>query len=186
MVDTIGPMVRGDSGKAAGVRVAHVAGGILGGAATGFVLGALGSFVRTDPLLWMAAAVALVALIWDLAREGKKLGTSRQTPRSWRYLLPPGLVSFLNGFDLGLGWSTRIYFVSYLAAMTAALVTGHALLGALIGASFGGGRALTVVAVESRQGSGRELIAARGRALTVNSVALAQFLALSVALATLE
>src|SRR5687768_10975872 len=133
MVDTIGPMVRGGD-KASGIRLAHIAGGALGGAATGFVLGAVGSFVRTDPVLWIALAVATVALIWDLVAEGKKLGTARQTPRSWRYLLPPGLVSFLNGFDLGLGWSTRIYFVSYVAAMTAAFVSGHALWGALIGA----------------------------------------------------
>lgn len=100
--------------------------------------------------------------------------------------MPPRIVSFLNGFDLGLGWSTRIYFVSYLAAMTAALATGHVLLGALIGAAFGGGRALTVIVVEAGQGSGGHLIAARGRAAMFNAVAVAQFLAITLVAATLE
>ena len=185
MIDTIGPMVRGDTKKASSIRLAHILGGTLGGALTGFALGAVGSFVRTGPLLWLTFGVAAVALAWDLAREGKKLGTSRQTPRSWRYLLPPPLVAFLNGFDLGLGWSTRIYFVSYLAAMSAAFATGHALWGALIGASFGGSRAATVAIAEATRGSGGELVPARGSAAAINAVAIAQFIALTLALALL-
>ena len=185
MVDTIGPMVRGDAKKASRIRLAHILGGILGGGLTGFFLGAVGSLVRSEPLMWLTIGIAGVALAWDLAREGKKLGTARQTPRSWRYLLPPGVVALLNGFDLGLGWSTRIYFVSYLAAMSAAFASGHALLGALIGAAFGGSRAVTVVIVEATRGSGAELVGARGTAAAINSVAVAHFLALTLAVALL-
>ena len=185
MVDTIGPMVRGGAKKASSIRLAHILGGILGGGLTGFLLGAVGSFVRAEPLMWLTVGVAAVALAWDLARDGKKLGTARQTPRSWRYLLPPSVVAFLNGFDLGLGWSTRIYFVSYLAAMAAAFASGHALWGASIGAAFGGGRAVTVVIVEATRGSGAELVGARGSAVAINSVAVAQFLALTLVVALL-
>lgn len=185
MVDTIGPMVRADSRKAQGIRLAHISGGLLGGALSGFLLGALGSLFRTAPLLWVALAVAAAALVWDLARDGKKFGLSRQTPRSWRYLVPPVLASFLNGFDLGLGWSTRIYFVSYLGAMTAALVTGDALWGALIGGVFGASRAVTVVVVEATRGSGADLIPARGRAVMMNAAAVAQFVVLTSVVALL-
>src|SRR5688500_5955518 len=181
MVDAIGPMVRGDRSKAAGIRLAHVAGGARGGGGTGVLLGAGGAFARNGYLLWIAVAVAGGALVGGLARDGKTLGTARQAPGSWRSLLPPGVVSFLNGFDLGLGWSTRIYFVSYLAAMTAAFVSGHALWGALIGASFGGSRAATVVLVEAKRRAGSELVPGRGKAVAINAVAVGQFLALTLA-----
>lgn len=183
MVDTIGPMVRGENSKATTVRAAHIGGGLLGGALTGFILGAVGSFVTGGWLVWIVAALAAGALAWDVMREGKKLGTARQTPRSWRYLLPPGLVAFLNGFDLGLGWSTRIYFVSYVVAMLAAFAAGHALLGALVGASFGGSRAGTVVFIEGRRISGDERFPARGRAVAMNALASSLFLALTLAVA---
>lgn len=182
MVDTIGPMVRNTDGKAPSIRLLHVAGGALGGALTGFILGALGSLVPASaPMLWVLVPAAVIALVWDVARDGKKLGTARQTPRAWRYLLPPGVVAFLNGFDLGLGWSTRIYFVSYVVAMLAAFVAGHALVGALIGACFGGTRAAAVIWLEHRRLGGADLAPARGWANAVNAFALAQFVVLTVA-----
>ena len=185
MVDTIGPMVRADRSKAAQVRLAHLAGGLLGGAATGFAAGALGSFASGDLLVWGVVGIAVVALVWDLLLDGKKLGTARQTPRSWRYLLPSRIVSFLNGFDLGLGWSTRIYFASYLVAILAAFFSGHALVGALIGASFGGGRAAAVVFVERRGAAADGMMTVRRTAVGMNALALAQFTAVTVAIALL-
>lgn len=184
MVDTIGPMVRADRREGFQVKLAHVGGGLLGGGLTGFALGASGSFVSSDPM-WGLAAIAGVALVWDLVRDGKKLGTPRQTPRSWRYLLPPRLVSFLNGFDLGLGWSTRIYFVSYLVAMIAAFFSAHAVAGALIGAAFGGSRAATVVLIERRGRGAQEMAATRRTAVAMNALALGQFAVTTVAVALL-
>jgi len=167
--------------------MAHVTGGALGGAVTGFALGALGSIPAggSELRLWIVAVAALVALVWDLAAEGKKLGTGRQTPRAWRYLLPPKVVAFLNGFDLGLGWSTRIYFFSYVVAMLAAFATGHALAGAAVGVSFGASRAATVVVLEQWGANAVELIPARRPVELLNAAALTQFFALSVALVLL-
>lgn len=183
MVDTIGPMVRSERSEAWPVRAAHVAGGTLGGGLTGFVLGALGSLTGSSTeLLWLIVAAAPVALVWDAIAEGKKLGTARQTPRSWRYLLPFRLVAFLNGFDLGLGWSTRIYFLSYLVAMLAAFASGHALAGAAVGAAFGATRAITVAVIDSRRAGPRSMQGARGKVVLANEIALAQFLGTSLIL----
>ncbi len=150
MVDTIGPMVRSDENKARRVELAHVAGGTLGGATTGFVLGAAGALIALDrrAATWALAALASIAavlIVVDWIHEGRKLGLARQTPRSWGHVLPRPTAAFLNGFDLGLGWSTRIYFGSYAVAMAAAVLSAHALAGAAVGASFGGARALFVV-----------------------------------------
>lgn len=183
MVDTIGPMVRASDKRGHEIEAAHAVGGALGGASTGFFAGALGAIVGLDDLKppWLVAGVAVVAIIAtfvDGAREGKKLGLARQTPRAWRHLLPARTAAFLNGFDLGLGWSTRIYFTSYAVALLAAVVSAHALAGAAIGAAFGSARALFVV-VAHRRSEGvlsiDSIAERRGRAVLLNGAALLQF-----------
>jgi hypothetical protein len=154
----------------------------LGGATTGFFWGAVGAVVGTDesrPAWLMAglAAAAALAAVADLYGEGRQLGLSRQTSRAWRHVLPAPPAAFLNGFDLGLGWSTRLYFSSYLVALAAALLTGHALAGALIGAGFGGARASFVVFAQRRTGGSLSidsLAAKRGRVAALNALALIQ------------
>lgn len=183
MVDTIGPMVRASEKRPHDVEIAHALGGGLGGAFTGFVLGAFGAVVGLDEVRprWVIAAVAgaaLVAVVVDAVHEGKKLGLARQTPRAWRHVLPAKAAAFLNGFDLGLGWSTRIYFTSYAVALLAAVISAHALAGAAIGASFGGARALFVVFAQRRADGALSIdsIAAhRGRIVALNGTALLQF-----------
>jgi hypothetical protein len=152
MVETIGPMVRGASDGGKRVKAAHLGGGLLGGATVGFAAGALGAGAvaagaSRSALVWFALGVGLLALLYDSFGPQTRLGLSRQTPRSWRYLLPHPMTAWLNGYDLGLGWSTRIYFASYFAMPATALVAADPLLGALAGAMFGGARAATVVAL---------------------------------------
>ena len=191
MVDTIGPMVRDAQRRPRGVELAHVIGGALGGAATGFVLGAVGAVVGLDRSrpVWLVAGVAGIAVaaaMVDALHEGKKLGLSRQTPRSWRHVLPTRAASFLNGFDLGLGWSTRIYFMSYAIASLAALVSAHAFAGAAIVGAFGAGRALFVVVAQRRSDGSLSIdsiAARRGRVVALNTVALLQFAGVAAALA---
>jgi hypothetical protein len=183
MVDTIGPMVRAAEDRGRRVQAAHVVGGLLGGATTGFVFGALGAVVGADEsrpgwLLGSVAAAAGVAAVVDIYGQGRKLGLSRQTSRAWRHVLPAPTAAFLNGFDLGLGWSTRLYFASYLVALAAAILAGHALAGALIGAAFGGGRAAFVVLAQRRNDGSLSidsLAAKRGRVAALNAAALVQF-----------
>lgn len=193
MVDTIGPMVRASAKKAHDVEIAHAVGGALGGATTGFVLGAVGAVAGLDEarpgrLIVAVGVGAVVAAPVDARHEGRKLGLTRQTPRAWRHVLPARAAAFLNGFDLGLGWSTRIYFVSFAVALTAALLSAHALAGAAIGASFGGARALFVVFAQRRSDGSLSIdsiAARRGRIVALNTIALVQF-AVVAALAALS
>ncbi len=183
MVDTIGPMVRASDKPAHDVEVTHAVGGALGGATSGFLLGALGAVVGLDEIrpVWLIAALAsgaVAAAVVDARHEGRKFGPARQTPRAWRHVLPARAAAFLNGFDLGLGWSTRIYFVSFAVAMGAALVSAHAVAGAAIGASFGAARALFVVFAQRRSEGALSIdsiAARRGRVVALNSAALLQF-----------
>lgn len=187
MVDTIGPMVRAGDEDGRSVELAHFAGGALGGALSGFFLGAMGAIAGLDEgrpwgLVAGVAVFAVVAVAIDALHEGRKLGLARQTPRSWRHVLPTGSAAFLNGFDLGLGWSTRIYFVSYAVALVGAVVSAHALAGAAIGGAFGAARALFVV-VARRRSDGTlsidSIAARRGRVLVLNGAALLQFAAVA-------
>ena len=183
MVDTIGPMVREGKKRARRIELAHVLGGTSGGALTGFFLGAIGSVLDVGPHLprwfsWALAVSAGAALVYDVSNEGKKVGLARQTPRAWRHVLPSGVAAFFNGADLGLGWSTRIYFTSYLLAMAAAVGTGHALVGASIGAAFGCARAGFVVFAQRRSGgvlSIDSLAQHRPKISVLNALALVQF-----------
>lgn len=183
MVDTIGPMVRGAEERGRRVVIAHVAGGLAGGAVTGFVAGALGALFRLGGGLSSGStsvmlALAAGALVYDSLHKGRKVGLSRQTPRAWRHVLPAASAAFFNGMDLGLGWSTRIYFTSFLVASAAAVVTGHAFAGAAIGAAFGAARAGFVVLAQRRAAGAFAIdtIAARRTLVTaINAVALVQF-----------
>lgn len=187
MVDTIGPMVRASSKGARAIEVFHAAGGFMGGATTGFFLGAIGAIAGLDEVRpsWLVlgiAALAVGAALVDARHEGKKLGLGRQTPRAWRHVLPAKAAAFFNGFDLGLGWTTRVYFLSYAVALLGALVAAHALAGAAIGAAFGGARALFVVLAQRRSGGALSidsLAARRGVMVGLNAAALAQFAAVA-------
>lgn len=183
MVDTIGPMVSGHDDPRPGLGPAHILGGAAGGAVTGFIAGAVGAVTGLDEarpafLMVGVVAAALVAVVVDTFHEGKKLGLARQTSRAWRHVLPDRVAALLNGFDLGLGWSTRIYFTSYAVALLAAIASAHALSGAAIGASFGAARALFVVMARHRSGGTLSIdsIAERRRpVVAMNAVALFQF-----------
>lgn len=183
MVDTIGPMVRGAEERGRHVVVAHVAGGLVGGAVTGFIAGALGALFRLGNGLsaattWVVLALAAVALLYDSVHDGRKVGLSRQTPRAWRHVLPAPSAAFFNGLDLGLGWSTRIYFTSLVVATAAAVATGHAFAGAAIGAAFGAARAGFVVVAQRRSGGAfaiDTIAARRTLVVAINAVALVQF-----------
>lgn len=183
MVDTIGPMVSGHDDSTPGLGRAHVLGGAAGGMVTGFIAGALGALVGLDDarpafLMVGVVAAALGAVAVDTFHEGKKLGPARQTSRAWRHVLPVRVAAFLNGFDLGLGWSTRIYFTSYAVALLAAIGSAHAVAGAAIGASFGAARSLFVVVARRRSDGALSIdsIAERRRpVVALNAVALLQF-----------
>lgn len=183
MVDTIGPMVRGAEERGRRVVVAHLAGGLAGGAVAGFIAGAIGALLRlgnglSETTTWIVLAIAAIALVYDSLHEGRKVGLSRQTPRAWRHVLPAASAAFFNGLDLGLGWSTRIYFTSFLVASAAAVASGHAFAGAAIGSAFGAARAGFVVLAQKRSAGAfaiDTIAARRTLVVAINAVALVQF-----------
>ncbi len=162
MVHTIGPMVYGAQTKRKGLQIAtvHVLGSVFGGATTGFFAGVIGyglksltrSSVGGTAVLAVAIAASLVAFVREMGTARGGFGFRRQTPRSWRYLLPDAWTAFLNGFDLGLGWTTRMYFASFPIALAAALLIANPPIGAAIGAIYGGARGGTVVGISQVAG----------------------------------
>lgn len=191
MVDTIGPMVRGTPDRRRGIQQAHLVGGALGGLLTGVLVSLSGRLILQvtgvnsgqRPRLALLAAAVAAAFFFDLNNPGRSIGLHRQTPRAWRYLLPPALTAFLNGFDLGLGWTTRVYYASYVAVVAAMFVTGNVIVGGALGLLFGLSRAGTVVIVVTMAGTRRidaaaKLVAVRARTKAVNLLALASYTAL--------
>lgn len=188
MVNTIGSMVLAENKRGWTVEVAHIAGGAIGGAITGLLAAALGLALETLEghalfgltLAGSLVSIALVAAASDLhLLRRRRFGFKRQTPRSWRYLFPARWAAFLNGVDLGLGWSTRVYFVSYGLVVAAAVGLHDARVGVLIGVVFGMSRALFVVVVERLLGFGParvEALAAKERVVRrLDLAAVGQF-----------
>ncbi len=114
MVDVLGPTIH-QSGWWRRIQLTflHFMGAVLGSVLAGFLLGWLGQRVLrveldTRASSWMGIVVLLLALLADLTVS------KRHTPTLVHRQVPPGLfargalrTSFVWGFDLGLGLSTR-------------------------------------------------------------------------------
>jgi hypothetical protein len=123
-----------------------------------FALGALGGGLLTFAGLaavgaaagfaapGIAAAVAIAAAAGEACGARVLPQVRRQVPESWRRILPLPLAGGAYGVLLGLGWTTFVltYAVWALAAICVAL--GDTATGLAVGAGFGVGRALPVLA----------------------------------------
>lgn len=185
MITTIGPVVSRKSTVGRRAAVTYLVGGILGGSFIGFLVSILALLamplwvgLEMPPGIWLGvAALACLGAIFD-AMGGSVMGARRQTPKAWRHLLSPPWFSFLYGFDLGLGVTTRIYFASFLGTLAAIVLVQEPTVGTLIGAIFGGSRAATTLVLSGfsfLEPSRPELLVARSRRLVslVSSGALA-------------
>lgn len=186
MMSIIGQMVAGTARRRSriGLQVAHILGGILAGGIVGLSAGSIGFLLNLWSIEARAVAVTLLLPLTLLAtqhdlRESSSLGFKRQTPQSWAYVLPHKWTSFLNGFDLGLGWATRIYFGSVLVWLAGALALADPVAGTVVGAAFGLTRSsVAVLVAQSRSGSlvpVEQLDERRGRVRVANALALVQF-----------
>lgn len=149
MVETIG--LSGDRGRrltTAAACAAFVPGAVVGGVATFGLLSVLGELVhgaagRTAYLV--AAALALAAA----AAEARGLRIApqirRQLPESWRWTMPLPLAAGLYGVLLGLGFTTFVLTFGVWALGGISLALGDPVVGLVIGAAFGVGRAIPVV-----------------------------------------
>jgi len=150
MVETITPVGHGGRTKSYWLTVAlHALGATLAAALLGFVLGAVGALLRAP---WEGAGVVAIAVIAVMyaVREGFGLKVPlpdrhAQVPQWWRDFFSPSLSSFLYGAGLGVGFFTFLQFGTFVVVATGALVSGNAVIGALLCIPFGLTRGLTVV-----------------------------------------
>lgn len=155
MVGTILPIGYGDRqhNKFAPAVFLHCLGYVLGGTAFGTFLGAAGAVLqRISGVNRGDSSVPFIAAIACLSLGARELRLCRvpypqstwQVPIGWRRM-PLFLMAFLYALVLGTGVATRITASSFIIASLWVLLQGDALLGAIIGAAFGFGRAVAFV-----------------------------------------
>jgi sulfite exporter TauE/SafE len=128
--------------------LAFTLGAVLSGAAIGLALGGIGAVVfdvTTTTLLVATAVVALTAGILDLTGT-KAPGPARQVNETWIGSFRGWVYGGAFGLELGLGVFTYVVTWGVHATFLAALLTSSPLTGALVGATFGIGRSLSVLA----------------------------------------
>jgi len=143
MLASITPL--GERGRGASWRrtvTAYVVASIVGGAAVGAMLGAVGGVAHVQDSRWTLAAagvLALVAAALDLA--GRLPTLRRQVDETWMTRYRDWVYGAGFGFQLGVGAMTIVTSASLYLTWLVELLTGDPALGALVGAAFGLSRA---------------------------------------------
>ena len=130
----------------------YVAGSTAGGAAIGLLAGMLGAVlpVRASAAVMLGAAVCFAAGVTDALIRGRRLPSwRRQVNEDWLVGYRPWVVGGGFGVQLGAGVATVVTTASIYAMLALALLTGSAIAGAAVGATFGLARALPVLAARS-------------------------------------
>ena len=151
VIDTIGP-----TGHTGGRRttiaacVAFLPGAIAGGLLTFGSLAALGDLLhgaggRASYLV--AAAIALLAAALEVRGTRIVPQIRRQLPEHWRRVMPMAMAAALYGVLLGIGFTTFVLTFGVWALAGVSLAVGDPALGLLLGACFGLGRALPILAL---------------------------------------
>ena len=149
MVQTITPVVHGGSRRKWADSIAlHLIGATAAAAATGALIGGVGSLLGAPWGRIGTAIVALVALAYA-AREILRLPVPvldmrRQVPEWWRGSFGPRIAAFLYGLGLGPGFLTHLRHGTFVAASLVVAAIGEPLLGAALLAPFGFARAAGV------------------------------------------
>lgn len=153
MLSSITPLGERGRNRSWGVTVtAYVVGSVVGGIATGVVVGTLGSLIPdgvrpgNGVIGWGLAGLLALAAAHELGYFRIELPTlQRQVNEGWLDEYRGWVVGAGFGFQLGAGLSTIVTSAGlYLVWVTAALTFSPA-AGALIGASFGLARSLPVL-----------------------------------------
>jgi hypothetical protein len=156
-IDTIGP-----TGHTGGRRITAAAcatflpGAIVGGVIT------FGSLALLGELLYgaggraayvVAAGIALLAAALEV--RGKRIVPQirRQLPEHWRRVMPMPLAAALYGVLLGLGFTTFVLSFGVWALAGVSLAVGDPVIGLVLGAAFGIGRAIPIVVLAPLSGS---------------------------------
>jgi hypothetical protein len=158
MVETIGSAL-GDARRIATLTASltFAAGALIGGAVTFGGLALLGNLI--DPgasglRYALGAAVALAGAIADWRGVRIAPQIRRQVPERWRWSAPLSLACGLYGVLLGLAFTTFVLSFAVWALAGVSFAAGDPALGVLVGVAFGLGRALPVLWIAPRLGSG--------------------------------
>jgi hypothetical protein len=149
-IETIGP-----TGHTGGRRItvaasaAFIPGAIAGGALTFGLLALVGELLGAGSRASYLAAAALALLAAVLEAQGTRIVPQirRQLPEQWRRLMPMPIAAALYGVLLGIGFTTFVLSFGVWALAGISLALGDPELGLLLGAGFGLGRALPIVAL---------------------------------------
>jgi hypothetical protein len=156
-IDTIGP-----TGHTGGRRITAAAcatflpGAIAGGVITFGSLALLGELLHGAggrAAYVVAAGIAVLATALEV--RGKRIVPQirRQLPEHWRRVMPMPLAAALYGVLLGLGFTTFVLSFGVWALAGVSLAVGDPVIGLVLGAAFGIGRAIPIVALAPLSGS---------------------------------
>ena len=159
VVETIGPTGHnGGRRTTVAACIAFLPGAVLGGLATFGALAALGGLVHGaggQAAYLVAAALAAIAAVLEAKGVRVVPQIRRQVPEHWRRVMPMPLASALYGVLLGLGFTTFVLSFGVWALAGISLAIGDPALGLWVGACFGLGRAIPIVALAPLAGSPR-------------------------------
>jgi hypothetical protein len=151
VIETIGP-----TGHTGGRRttiaacIAFLPGAIIGGLLTFGALAAVGDLLhgaggRASYLV--AAGIALLAAVLEARGTRIVPQIRRQLPEHWRRVMPMPVAAVLYGVLLGIGFTTFVLSFGVWALAGVSLAIGDPALGVLVGACFGTGRAIPILAL---------------------------------------
>ena len=148
MVGTIAPLVKVDRRRWFESSVVFVSSTSASGALLGIVVGWVGQLVMGSVTpIWSHTLLAGTAAILALVEIGvlpiRLPSASRSVPQRWWLRYGPKTAALAYGAVLGLGITTAIPFASFYLLLAGMMVTGP-VGGAVIGASYGFGRASAV------------------------------------------
>jgi hypothetical protein len=136
---------------------AYLLGSLMGGAAMGALLGALGwplrSFTDSTLVISVAAALAgVLAVVFDASRGRLRLPRyKRQVNEDWMGTYRGWVYGLGWGVQLGMGLSTIVTAAVVYLVFVLAFLSASPLLGLTIGATFGAVRGLVVLVVAGVQ-----------------------------------
>jgi len=161
MLGSITPLGERGRGSRWGITVsAYIIGSAVGGAALGAALGWAGSTLdmSAGPRLAILGVAIAVGIAFDLHLGGLRLpSTHRQVDETWRASYRGWVWGLSFGTQLALGVITVVTTAMVYVTWLAALLTGSAAAGALVGLAFGLARGLPIVSVARVRTSGQLL-----------------------------
>src|SRR3954447_15480200 len=143
MLTSITPL--GERGRGTSWRrtvTAYVVASIIGGAAVGAALGAVGALVHVQDTRWTLAAAGVLALVAAALDVAGRLPTlRRQVDETWMNRYRDWVYGAGFGLQLGVGAMTIVTSASVYLTWLVELLTADPAVGALVGGAFGLSRA---------------------------------------------